>query len=50
MLNEENNYIVLKFNNKIDWLNALGVFGIEKVQAYPTKKNGNKNHLVQGQV
>ena len=42
ILNEENNYIVLKFNNKIDWLNALGVFGIEKVQAYPTKKNGNK--------
>lgn len=42
VLNEENNYIVLKFNNKIDWLNALGVFGIEKVQAYPTKKNGNK--------
>lgn len=42
VLNEENNYIVLKFNNKIDWLNALGAFGIEKVQAYPTKKNGNK--------
>lgn len=42
VLNEENNYIVLKFNNKIDWLNALGVFGIENVQAYPTKKNGNK--------
>lgn len=42
VLNEENNYIVLKFNNKIDWLNALGVFGIEKVQVYPTKKNGNK--------
>lgn len=42
VLNEENNYIVLKFNNKIDWLNALGVFGIEKVQAYSTKKNGNK--------
>ena len=42
VLNEENNYIVLKLNNKIDWLNALAVFGIEKVQAYPTKKNGNK--------
>ena len=25
VLNEENNYIVLKFNNKIDWLNALGL-------------------------
>lgn len=42
ILNEENNYIVLKFNNKIDWLNAMGLFGIEKVKAYPTKKDGNK--------
>ena len=42
ILNEENNYIVLKFNNKVDWLNALGLFGIEKVKAYPTKKDGNK--------
>lgn len=42
ILNEENNYIVLKFNNKIDWINALGVLGIEKVKAFPTKKNGNK--------
>lgn len=42
ILNEENNYIVLKFNNKIDWLNAMGMFGIEKAKAYPTKKEGNK--------
>lgn len=42
ILNEENNYIVLKFNNKIDWLNAMGLFGIEKAKAYPTKKDGNK--------
>lgn len=42
ILNEENNYIVLKFNNKVDWLNAMGVFGIEKTKAYPTKKGGNK--------
>ena len=42
ILNEENNYIVLKFNNKVDWLNAMGIFGIEKVKAYPTKKEGNK--------
>lgn len=42
VLNEENNYIVLKFNNKIDWLNAMGLFGIEKAKAYPTKKEGNK--------
>ena len=42
ILNEENNYIVLKFNNKIDWINALGMLGVEKVKAYPTKRNGNK--------
>lgn len=42
ILNEENNYIVLKFNNKIDWLNAMGLFGIEKTKAYPTRKEGNK--------
>lgn len=42
ILNEENNYIVLKFNNKIDWLNAMGMFGIEKAKAYPTRKDGNK--------
>lgn len=42
ILNEENNYIVLKFENKIDWINAMGVLGVEKVKAFPTKKNGNK--------
>lgn len=42
ILNEENNYIVLKFNNKIDWLNAMGMFGIEKAKAYHTRKEGNK--------
>lgn len=42
ILNEENNYIVLKFNNKIDWMNAIGMFGIEKAKAYPTRKEGNK--------
>lgn len=41
VLNEENNYIVLKFNNKIDWLNAMGLFGIENVKALPTKRGGN---------
>ena len=45
ILNEENNYIVLKFNNKIDWLNALGVFGLKQVKAHPTKKGGKKDSL-----
>lgn len=42
VLNEENNYIVLKFNNRVDWLNAMGVLGVRKVKALPTKKGGNK--------
>lgn len=42
VLNEENNYIVLKFNNKVDWINALGVFGIERVRKLSTKKAGEK--------
>ena len=42
VLNEENNYIVLKFDNKVDWLNAMGMLGIQKVRALPTKKGGNR--------
>lgn len=42
ILNEENNYIVLKFNNKIDWLNAMGMFGVERVKKLPTKRKGQK--------
>lgn len=41
ILNEENNYIVLKFNNKVDWINAMGLLGIKKVKAYSTSKKGN---------
>lgn len=42
ILNEENNYIVLKFSNKIDWINAMGVLGIERVRKLSTKKDGKK--------
>lgn len=42
ILNEENNYIVLKFNNKIDWLNAMGLLGVERVRKMSTKKKGEK--------
>ena len=38
ILNEENNYIVLKFENKIDWINAMGLLGIKSVRKYPTKR------------
>lgn len=42
VLNEENNYIVLKFDNKVDWLNAMGVLGVERVRKMSTKKKGEK--------
>ena len=42
ILNEENNYIVLKFSNKVDWVNAMGVLGIERVRKLSTKKDGKK--------
>lgn len=42
VLNEENNYIVLKFSNKVDWVNAMGVLGIERVRKLSTKKDGKK--------
>lgn len=42
VLNEENNYIVLKFNNKVDWINAMGLLGVERVRKLSTKKKGEK--------
>lgn len=50
ILNEENNYIVLKFNNKIDWINAMGLFGVERVKAHPTKNGGNKKSFLRAGV
>lgn len=40
VLGEENNYIVLKFENEIDWLNAQSLFGIEPRAALSTRKDG----------
>lgn len=37
-MNEENNYVVLYFNNDIDWLKALSHFNIKTV--YSRRKNG----------
>ena len=42
VLNEENNYIVLKFNNKVDWINAMGLLGVERVRKLSTKKDGKR--------
>lgn len=40
VLGEENNYIILKFTNDIDWLQAQSVFGIHQVKAYSTRNDG----------
>lgn len=39
VLGEENNYIVLKFNNEVDWLQALTKLGIEQKKDYYTAEN-----------
>jgi hypothetical protein len=39
-LEMENNYIVLKFNNDVDWLQAQTVFGIKSVVCLSTRKDG----------
>ena len=40
VLNEENNYIVLKFTDEVDWLQVQTLFGLETVKAYSTRKDG----------
>jgi len=37
-LGEENNYIVLKFNTDIDFLNAQTLFGLKSVRTFSTKR------------
>lgn len=40
ILNEENNYIVLKFSNRVDWLQACTLFELQPVKALSTRKDG----------
>ena len=37
-LGEESNYLVLYFDNKIDWINAQSVFDLKPVKALDSKK------------
>lgn len=46
VLEEDHNYVVLYFDNKIDWLQAETLFGIKTVKNLATKKSG-KAGLVQ---
>ena len=40
VLGEENNYIVLKFDNTVDWLQLESLFELETVKAYSTRMDG----------
>lgn len=46
VLREEHNYIVLYFDNEVDWLQAESVFALETVKALSTRTDGK---LTEGQ-
>ena len=50
ILGEENNYIVLKFDNTVDWLQLESIFELETRKAYSTRKDGKitKNMVRKG--
>ena len=50
ILGEENNYIVLKFDNTVDWLQLESLFELETRKAYSTRKDGKitKNMVRKG--
>lgn len=52
-LDEKHNYLVLYFDNEVDWLQAQTVFGVERVKEYSTRKDGkemNKPRVGVGRV
>ena len=40
VLREEHNYIVLYFDNEVDWLQAESLFALETVKALSTRRDG----------
>ena len=50
VLDEESEYIVLRFNSKVDWLQAQSIFGIEPKKDYYTSKSKNRQQIGQGRV
>lgn len=42
VLDEENNYIVLKFNDRVDWLQLQSIFELQTVKEYSTRKDGKE--------
>ena len=39
-LDEENNYVVLKFEKDIDWTNAISILGLKRELRLSTRKDG----------
>ena len=50
VIGEEHNYIILYFDNDIDWLQAQSVFDIKPVKAGSTRKDGKLNGRLGGRV
>lgn len=44
VLGEEHNYIVLYFDNEVDWLQAKTVFEIQPVKAFSTRRDGTTDN------
>lgn len=40
IMNEESNYLILKFDTDVDWLQAQSLFDIKEKKAYSTRKDG----------
>ena len=44
ILGEEHNYMVLYFDDSVDWLQAQTIFGLKPVMNYSTRKDGTINN------
>ena len=50
ILGEEHNYIVLYFDNEVDWLQAQTIFDIKAVQKLPTTKGEQSEAFKKGRI
>lgn len=50
ILDEDSQYIVLKFNNKVDWLQAQSIFGLETKKDYYTSSRKTRQQTGLGRV
>lgn len=50
ILGEAHNFVVLYFDNEVDWLQAQTLFDIKPVQAMPTRKDGTSTESFKDRV